>query len=257
MRVSGDDAIAGVRAVVARARNAGIGFLAAAVAYYALVSLVPLSALVALAVTAVAGETVADRAVATLGDALSPAGREAVRGVLTGVGGRARTTAVGAVVLSWGATRLFRGLDRAFARVYRTEERGGVPGHLRDAVLALASVLSAVTGVVAVELLVTADPVTGLVRALLRVALLVGLLSPAYYVLPDVRVGVRETLPGAAVAAVGWTALYVGFGRYVGASGGGALPGLLGAVVLVVTWLYVGSFLLIAGAVINAVLAGR
>ncbi|WP_435064968.1 YihY/virulence factor BrkB family protein [Halobaculum sp. EA56] len=251
------DAFAALRAVVARGRSAGVGFLAAAIAYYALVSLVPLTALVALAVAVVAGDRVAGLVVTLLGDSLSGAGREAVREVLTSATGRSRATAVGLAVLLWGAGRLFRGLDRAFARVYRTRDRDGVLGHLRDAVVTLAGVLAAAVALAGIEFVPVVGTAGGAVGAVVRVALLGLLLFPAYYVLPDAPVGVREAVPGTVLCAVGWAALYAALDLYVAATGGRALSDIVGAVVLVVTWLYAAAFLLLVGATVNAVLADR
>ena len=266
---SGDRAAVGARAVsaaatvhdvVERGRSAGVGFLAAAVAYYALVSLVPLLALAALALATVAGEAVADRVVVALGDALTVSGRETVHAALTSAAGRARASAVGLAVLVWGAVRLFRGLDRAVARVYDGDGAGTVR-RARDAVVALAAVVTAAVAVVGVGVLLPlgahTGPLAAVVGAALRVALLAALLVPVYSVLPDVPVTLGEALPGSVLAAVGWTALSVGFDGVLGFAGGSSLSGALGAAVLAVTWLYAASYLLLAGVSVNAVLAGR
>ncbi|WP_277552519.1 YhjD/YihY/BrkB family envelope integrity protein [Halobaculum limi] len=246
-----------VRAVVDRCRSCGLGFLAAGVAYYALVSLVPLLALVLLAVSTVAGDVVAARVVAAAGDALSVTGRETVQRVLTTAAGRARATGIGIVVLVWGGWRLFRGLDHAFGRVYRCDDDGTVH-HLLDAAVALVGVLVAGVAVVAVEVLPAAwwsGPLGGIAGGGLQLLLVVVFLVPAFYLLPNVEMRVREAVPGAAVTAVGWAALYAGFDRYVSVSGGSALSGLLGGIVLVVTWLYLAAATLLVGAAVNAVLA--
>ncbi|PSQ08112.1 YihY/virulence factor BrkB family protein [Halobacteriales archaeon QS_6_71_20] len=274
-------------AVVERAREAGIGFLSAAVAYYALASLVPLAALVALAVATVAGETVAERVLAAAGDSLSADGRATVRRLFTGATARSRATLVGLAVLLWGGSRLFRGLDRAFARVYRTDDGSDTLGHARDALVALVGVLSAAVVVVLVAGVVVAVAVSvateagdlrslsGAIAAVRRLSggvegpavavglvvartlLFVALLFPVYYLLPNVPMTVRSALPGTLLTALGWTVMIVAFDRYVGLASGSALSGVAGGVVVVVTLLYVASFLLVAGAIVNAVLAER
>ncbi|MFC7137112.1 YhjD/YihY/BrkB family envelope integrity protein [Halobaculum litoreum] len=253
-------ALAVARGVVERGRSAGVGFLAAAVAYYALVSLVPLVALAALALATVAGEAVADRVVLALGESLSVSGRETVRRVLTSAAGRARATVVGVAVLLWGAVRLFRGLDRSVARVYGVDD-GGTARRARDAVAALAAVVTAAVALVGVALLAPAwapaGPVAAAAGWVLRVAVLVVLLVPAFRVLPDARVTVREVLPGCVVTAVGWTALFVGFERLVGLAGGSPLSGALGGAVLAVTWLYAAAYVFLVGVVVDAELAAR
>ncbi|QZX98873.1 YihY/virulence factor BrkB family protein [Halobaculum rubrum] len=267
-----------LRAVIERARDEWIGFLAAAVAYYALVSIVPLTALIALAVATVAGDAVAGWVLAALGDTLSGAGQEAIRRGLTTATARSQATVVGLLVLLWGGSRLFRGLDRAFGRVYRTDDGTDTVGHARDTVLVLVGVLSMVVAVatvgaaaVAIALAVATEldqlrslaevrtaldgMMDGAVGVVAQVVLIVALLFPVYYVLPNVPVTVRDAVPGTVIAAVGWTVLFAGFDLYVGLASGSALSGVLGGVVVVVTLLYVASFLLLVGAVVNAVLA--
>jgi len=65
-------------------------------------------------------------------------------------------------------------------------------------------------------------------------------------------------LPGAVFAGVGWTVLRVAFQAYVDvtadADGEGAVYGVLGAVLLLVTVLYFGATLVLVGAVVNVVL---
>lgn len=264
--------------IVARARDEWIGFLAAAVAYYALVSLVPLTALIALAVATVAGDAVSGWVLAAFGDTLSTAGREAIRRVLVTTTGRSQATMVGLLVLLWGGSRLFRGLDRAFGRVYRTGDGTDTVDHVRDTLLVLLGVLfmAVVVAMVGALALAVALAVAtelaqvrsiaevraavdgmmdGAVGVVAQIAVFGALLFPVYYVLPNVPVTAREALPGTAIAAVGWTALFVGFDLYVGLARGSALSGVLGGVVVVVTLLYVASFLLLVGAVVNAVLA--
>lgn len=80
---------------------------------------------------------------------------------------------------------------------------------------------------------------------------------PLYYVMPPVDVSAREALPGTAVAAVGWLVLQFGFQIYVANAGNYQAYGLLGAVLLFQTWLYFASILVLMGAVVNVVLAGR
>jgi membrane protein len=80
---------------------------------------------------------------------------------------------------------------------------------------------------------------------------------PIYYVFPDTHVTVREVLPGVVVAAVGWTVLQVGFQLYVTYAGQSEVYGTLGAVLLILTWLYLAGLLLLVGVAVNVVLSGR
>lgn len=59
------------------------------------------------------------------------------------------------------------------------------------------------------------------------------------------------------VAAVGWVGLKWLFNLYVSFSSKPDVYGLIGTLVLLVTWLYVGGLVLLVGAAVNAIRAGR
>jgi hypothetical protein len=79
---------------------------------------------------------------------------------------------------------------------------------------------------------------------------------PLYYFLPMDDVTLREAIPGAVFAAIGWTVLQTGF-RIYAAQAGGSAYGVIGAALLILTFLYFGGMILLIGVAINAVLAGR
>lgn len=78
-----------------------------------------------------------------------------------------------------------------------------------------------------------------------------------YYRFPGERVAVREALLGAAFSAVVWMLSSLLFRAYAATSDSVGLYGVAGAVLLVLTWLYLGGLTLLFGAVLNAILAGR
>ncbi|MBX0321730.1 YihY/virulence factor BrkB family protein [Halomicroarcula sp. F13] len=244
------------RRVVAVGRAMDFGLTAAALAYYGLVALVPATVLATTVVTAVWGETVADALVTAAGETLSPSGTRVLREAVTGAAGRWQASLGSAVVLVWGVLRLFRGLDAALARVYQTESSVG--GRFSSGVLAMLGVGGAVAAILGARLLadVTGATVTGPAVTLVRVVVVAVLLWPLYYTLPDADLAVTEVLPGTVLAAGGWELLRIAFDLYL-AVGSRTVSGLLGAVVLFVTWLFFGSAVVLAGGVLNAVLAGR
>ena len=62
--------------------------------------------------------------------------------------------------------------------------------------------------------------------------------------------------PGSILAAAGWLILTIGFGTYVVEFGKyNAIYGSLGAVVVMLTWLYLSSYVLLVGAELNSELA--
>lgn len=247
-----------VRLLVREARSEGLGFLGAAIAYYAFVSVVPLT-LLALAVASVVG-----------GDVLATAVQDAVSGILTpeaaaliedavaSGAGRGSATLVGLLVLTWSGLRLFRGLHAAFGQIYGMTEAASLPKQLRDAAVTLVAIAVAL-GLLAVVLAVLARPsVPGgtILAPIASVLLLPIAFYPLYYVLPDVPIAPREAIPGAVLASVGWTLLGWGFALYTTYAATASVYGAVGTVLLVLTWFYAGAQVVLLGAVLNAVRSG-
>lgn len=251
------DPLGVVRAVVDAVRSTDATFVAASLAYYAFVSLIPLLALVVVAATVVGGEALSTEVIALVGDLLTPAAQSDLLAAFQSGTGRGGVTLVGLALTTWGALRLFRGLDRAFGKVYGTTP-GGFVDQVRDALLVLVSVGAGVAGVTVVGGVVAFLPIPG-ARFVAPVTLLFALVAaffPLYYVFPDAGVTARQALPGTVFAAVCWTLLGIGFGIYATFAGSSAVYGLLGGILLLVTWFYLGGVVLLVGAVLNAVLAG-
>lgn len=247
------------RSLVAVVRAEQISFLAASLAYYSFVSLLPLLLLVLAVGSALGGEALARSVVEQVQLVLTPAGQDVLLAALTNASGRASATVVGVLVLGWSGLRLFRGLDVAFSIIYGTTGQRSVLGGFFDALVALVAVgigvglalaLNTVVGLVGLPLL---DLLGG---PALATALTITFL-PLYVLLPGTNVGVREALPGAVFAGGGWTVLGIGFRVYTEMAGTFQLYGVIGGVLLLVTWFYFGATLLLVGGVLNAVLADR
>ncbi|MFC7196974.1 YhjD/YihY/BrkB family envelope integrity protein [Halosimplex aquaticum] len=80
---------------------------------------------------------------------------------------------------------------------------------------------------------------------------------PLFYLFPDEDVSVSEVVPGTVFAAAGWTVLEYLFRYYVAVAGVGERYGVVGTIVLLVTWLYFSGFVILIGGALNAVLGGR
>ncbi|MFW6384362.1 MAG: YihY/virulence factor BrkB family protein [Halodesulfurarchaeum sp.] len=245
-------------AVISAVRNQQVSFLAAAVAYYAFVSAVPL-ALLGLAIGQVFGDAWIDLLLARSDQFLTPAATDILARSVADSAARGGATLIGALVLLWSGSRVFRGLKVAFSQVYGTTGQKSLPGQLLDVVVVLLGIPLALLAAATVGVVLPwLDWIPGS-RFLSPVGLTVVLgvvFFPLYYRFPDVDVRVREALPGTAVAAVGWATLAALFSLYATQVANFQLYGILGAALLLVTWLYLGGIIIMVGAVVNTVLAG-
>lgn len=248
-----------VRDVAAVARERQISVTAAGLAYHAFNTLVPLVILLLVAVTAVDSlEYVLDALEAATGLETATGGG-ALRGAAGG-GGRLRAAVIALVILAWSAVRLFQAINSAFSDVYGTRKSASLVGAAVDVALAVVTVAVAVAlaCVLGVALSVTVDGIgLAVVTPVLLFGLLVVAFVPMYYQFPRPAVSIREVLPGTVFASLSWTVLALAFRLYVVTAESVALFGVAGAVLLLLTWVYLGGFCLLLGAVLNAVLAGR
>lgn len=252
--VSGEYRTAAV-AVVALVRDRRLTTAAAGVAYYAFNALLPVLVLAVLAVSA-------SGFVAQAADTLSrfagvaPTDIRVVASAIRNGQGFWRLAALASVVASWSAFKLGRALAESFAVVYGRSDHSRLE-RTADVVLVF------LTWVVALALVVVLGVVLAYVQpvvvldaawpALLFGALVVAFL-PTYLVFPP-SVSLREALPGATFAAAAWTLSGVVFRVYAGSATSVQFFGVVGVVLLLLTWLYVGSLALVVGAATNAVLA--
>jgi len=237
-----------------------VTFLAAAIAYYAFVSLVPALLLLVVVATAVFGEAVAAELVASTGEFLTPAGEEAVVGAVSSAGERNGASLLGLGVLLWSTLKVFRGLDTAFVSLYGGDGTPGFLGQVVDAASVVVAVGVGIGVMVVIGAFVAAADTVPLVEAASVLALpafLAVVFLPMYYLLPQPTVGVREALPGAAFTAVCWTVLQAGFQVYATGAAQYQVYGVIGGILLLVTWLYLAAVVVVLGGAINVVLAGR
>jgi len=246
-------------ALVRAIRESPLTLLAAAIAYYAFVSLFPLLLLGLVVATTLGGEALASTIVDGLGGVLSPAAEDLVRSTLLRAEARGSATLLGIAVLGWGGLKLFRGIDVAFSEVYGTTDATSFPEQLRNAVAALAAVGAALVVTVLVGIAAGALGIAfaGVIGTAGLVVVLTGVFFPLYYIFPGVDLTPRDALPGAAFAAVGWTVLGSGFRIYAAGAGTTDLYGVVGTVLLLVTWFYLGGLVLLLGAVVNGVRSGH
>jgi YihY family inner membrane protein len=258
-RPTGFRAIA--RAVVREVRLRDVTTLAASIAYYAFVSVLPLFVLAAVVATALGGPALRRAVVDLAGRYLLPVGQELVADALANTAGQSGVTIVGLGLLVWSSLKLFRGIDTAVARIYDTTPRGFLRSVRAGVTVLVAVGIGAFGGVALVGIVAVLDlPGISALAPVVFFLVLVAALFPVYYLTPAVDVSIREALPGTLVGACCWTLLGTAFAFYTAitaASSQFALYGVLGAVLLLVTWFYLAGLALLVGVTLNAVLADR
>nr|WP_282594393.1 YihY/virulence factor BrkB family protein [Halorientalis brevis] len=232
--------------------------MAGSVAYQAFMSLLPLIVVLYLLVAMVAGEQLAAR-VLELTEAVLPT--ETRQLLATAVSSQIATTATSIVslaILLWGAIGLFRTFQTAFARIYETTTKTSRVDQLLDALVTFSIVLVATLAAAgaATASVVVRVPFFDLVSATVLLVGLVVAFLPMYYLFPNTALPLRNALPGALIAAGGWTLLQWTFQLYLQHVSSPNVAGALGAILVLLTWLYYGSYLVLFGAVVNASLAG-
>ncbi|ELY53295.1 YihY/virulence factor BrkB family protein [Natronolimnohabitans innermongolicus] len=245
--------------VVRLARTEQLTLLAAGVAFYGFISLVPLMLLAVGIAASIGGEALAEQLATAASDVLTQSAQELLAETVLDETGRQSATVVGAFGLLWGSSRVLRGLDRAFSKVYGTAASKSFIDTAWDAMIVFLVITFGLALVGVLEFVIRFVPFLGVtvVGPILVVLGLIVTFLPLYVVFPDANVGLREALPGTIIAAVGWFALSRTFSLYAQIATEQAVYGALGAVFLVLIWLYVGAIILVFGAVINAVLADR
>ncbi|WP_459192648.1 YihY/virulence factor BrkB family protein [Halosimplex sp. J119] len=232
-----------------------VTFMAAGLAYNAFVSLAPLLLVLFVALNVVGGGLEA-RVVDAAQQYLPGPIAEVVTGLFGDEASGAGASVIGFVVLIWGALKIFRGLDTAFSEIYETTSENSLVDKFRDGVIVFGALVVAVLATVgvsaAVGLFADAVPLLSYVSPFVLLGGLVLAFLPMYYVFPDVDTGIRDVLPGAVFAAVGWAAFQALFQVYLSFSDPGS-SSFFGGVIVVVTYLYFSALVLLLGAVINAV----
>jgi membrane protein len=254
------DTVQVVRDIVRESQAKEVPFMAGSIAYSAFVSLLPLVLLLMIAASVLGGESLANHVQLVTESYLSPSGQSLLADSISQASGQAGLSILGLVVLLWGVLRVFRALDTAFSAIYDTQWKNDLTNQFKDGIVVLVSLGAALLVVLVAGVgirLVSNIAFPGPIDELLLVVGLSVVFLPIYYVFPDVNLSFRMILPGAVVAAIGWTLLNAGFGVYVIYSSTRELYGVIGGVILLITFLYFGALVILIGAVTNVVLMGR
>ncbi|WP_390622747.1 YihY/virulence factor BrkB family protein [Clostridium tetanomorphum] len=95
-----------------------------------------------------------------------------------------------------------------------------------------------------------------LVRYIIIIFSMIFIFALIYNLVPSRKLRWREVMPGAIFATFGWLITSFGFAFYVNNFGNySRVYGSIGAVIVLLTWLYLTSIIIITGGEINAVIA--
>lgn len=246
-----------LRSFVAIFRSAHVPFLAGSIAYAAFISLLPMLVLAVLIAGVLGGDAFVGAVVGLTEAYLSPTGQDVLGDSLRQATAQVGLSLLSFVVLLWATLRLFRALDLAFSLLYDTVDETSLLSQLVDGVVVLLAMVLAFAGTLLATALIAFAPeipTPYLTDKVVLVAFLTMTLLPVYYVFPDRDLSLRAVLPGTVLAAIGWTLLGSGFQAYVQLSSTAELYGVVGGIILLVTWLYFGALILLVGATVNVVL---
>lgn len=186
--------------------------------------------------------------------------RQVVDSAGTNASGQRRAVVLAVIISTWSSLRLFRAVEAVFSEVYDIRKERSLTRHLVNSLFVWVAVTLTfvVMGFVGSLFLFRA---TGSLWTLLGPVVLwlslCLLFLPLYYTFSGSETDVASVLPGTALAAGGWTVSAIGLRLYVGVSSSVDFFGLIGAVLLVLTWLYVVGLAVVLGAILNAHLADR
>jgi membrane protein len=259
-----------VRRTWAEASDDNIGLVAAGVAFYGFLALVPmLGATVLLYGIFAEVDTVISHVTRLMSimptDIALLVGEQLLSVVTASSGKKGFGLLIALGVALFGARNAAGAIVTALNIVYEQKEtRGFVRVNILSLTITAAAVTTVVAGLLGVAALGfvhLAIPSSPLLAAALRVltylalALLAAGAAATLYRYGPARSRARWSwiTPGSALFAVAWVTLTLGFGFYVANFGSyGTTYGSLGAVVVLLTWMYLSAYALLFGADLNA-----
>ncbi len=262
-----------LKRTVRRFREDNMTDWAAALTYYAVLSLFP-ALLVLVALLGVVGqESAVDELLTVVEDIGSEQAAEAVRGPLEGVvanrGGAGALLGLGILGALWSASGYIGAFTRAGNVIWQVEE-GRPAWKLKPFQILVTAVAVLLLSVIAIGLVLTGPLAESVGEAIglgdaavlawqiakwpVLALLVVLLIAMIYYLLPNVRQPrFRWVSPGAIVALVVWLVASAGFAVYVASFGSyNATYGALGGAIVLLIWLWISNLALLLGAEFDA-----
>jgi membrane protein len=180
---------------------------------------------------------------------------------------------IGAVATVWSASKGMNALTKALNRSYFTEEsRTFIVARGMSVVftIMLISVLivALVLPVFGKQIGIFAFSYLGLeagflslwnnIRWIIPPFLIFGVFTLLYWLVPNLKLHIKSVFYGAAFATLGWIFTSVGFSYYVSSFGNySSTYGSIGAIIVLMMWLYFSAIILMLGGQINAVMSER
>jgi len=250
--------------------------LAAALAYYALLSLAPLI-VVALAVASFAFDEEAARGgiARELGGLVGSAGAEAIQNIVKNAKAPAAgivSSVIGGIVLLFGASGVFGELEAALDTIWEVKPREGqgIRGLIRERLFSFAMVMG-VAFLLLVSLVVSTalaalgrflsgalpggEAVWQVLNFVISLGVVTCLFAVTFKTVPHARVAWRDVWIGSFVTALLFTLGKLLIGLYLGRASVSSGYGAAGSLVVLVIWVYYSASILLFGAEFTQVYA--
>lgn len=173
----------------------------------------------------------------------------------------------------WAASNGLGAVIRGMNRAYGVKERRGyisrvIRSIISTVILALLIILTMVLlvfGDVIKNFVITYIPVSyfitmlwDLLRYIILIFMMIVTFAIIYKFTPAKKVSWIEAFPGAFLSSLGWLVFSSGFAFYVNTfSNYSRLYGSLGAIFILMTWLYLSSFIILLGGEVNAMISEK
>lgn len=230
-----------------------VKYPAAALAYYAFVSQIPLLILG----VAVISDQLVGQIRTTTPDFLTPDAQQLLADALVTASGRTGAALLAVGVLAWSGANIVIGFQTVVNRVEHTP-REPLRTQLRDASSIIGSFGLVVVAIILTNLvfaLLSVGRILSYTAPFVQFATLTIAFLPLYYAPSRVVSSLTEALPGALTAAVGWTVLLTAITSYAANATQYAIYGVLSGIIIILTSFYIGAIILMIGAIVNAVTA--
>ena len=230
-----------------------VKYPAAALAYYAFVSQIPLLLLV----VAVISDQLVSQIQTTTPSILTPDAQVLLAESLVTGAGRAGAAVLAVSVLAWSGANIVVGFQTVVNRVEQTA-RESLRTQLQDASSILGSFGLVVVAIILTNLIFELLPVGRVVsysEPFVQFGMLTIAFLPLYYAPSRVVTSLTGALPGALTAAAGWTIVLTAISFYANNASRYALYGVLSGIIIILTSFYLGASILMIGVIVNTVIA--